>query len=288
MSLREHGTVTLRKTEAKRLVGGHPWVFSNEIASVEGHPSAGDLVTVLRTGGKFLGRGFYHPHSLIAVRLLTLDPDEPVDEAMLQRRLTAACEYREQIYPDASACRLVHGEGDFLPGLVVDRYADYLTLQTFSAGMDRLREPIAAMLSEMIPVRAVVERNESPLRDLEGLPRRSGVLRGSVDGPVEIDEAGVRLQVDLLEGQKTGGFLDQRESRAVVRRYAGKRRVLDVYCHDGWFSMQAAAAGAEEVTGIDVSANATGRAAANARLNGFEDLCRFVVGDAVPTLRSMR
>jgi 23S rRNA (cytosine1962-C5)-methyltransferase len=288
MNLSESGTVTLRKTEARRLVDGHPWVFSNEVAAVEGAPAAGDLVTVLRTGGKFLGRGFYHPHSLIAVRLLSLDPGERVDGALFYRRLTAAREYRERIYPRASACRVVHGEGDFLPGLVVDRYADCLVLQTFSAGMDRLRDELAGMLQDLFAARAVVERDESPLRDLEELPRRTGVLRGAVDGPVEVDEAGVRMQVDLLAGQKTGGFLDQRDNRAVVRRLAGGARALDVYCGDGAFSLQAAAGGAVEVLGIDASASAIERARANAARNRLDDRCAFREAGALPALRAMR
>jgi 23S rRNA (cytosine1962-C5)-methyltransferase len=286
--MNDAGTVTLRRTEARRVRDGHPWVFSNEVASVEGAPEAGDLVTVLRAGGKFLGRGFYHPHSLIAVRLLTLDPAETVDPALLVSRLAAARDYRERIYPDASAYRLVHGEGDFLPGLVVDRYADCLVLQTFSAGMDRLRDQLVEGLVELLSPRAIVERNESPLRDLEELPRRTGLLHGSLDEPVEIDEDGVRLRLDLLHGQKTGGFLDQRENRASVRRHAKGARVLDAFCHDGWFSLQAVAGGATDVVGLDISAEALARAGENARRNGCEERCDFRKGDALEAMRSMR
>jgi 23S rRNA (cytosine1962-C5)-methyltransferase len=263
-------------------------VFSNEVAAVEGGPVAGDLVTVLKTGGKFLGRGFYHPHSLIAVRLLTLDSAEAIDEEWFRRRLLAARDYRRRIYPEATACRAVHGEGDFLPGLVVDCYADCLSLQTFSAGMDRRKEELVVMLAEIFEARAVVERNESPLRDLEELPRQSGLLHGTLDGPVEVEEAGVRLEVDLLGGQKTGGFLDQRENRAVVRRYARDLRVLDVYCNDGWFTCQAAAGGASEVSGIDASEEAVRRAVANVERNDFGERCNFLVGDALQSLRSLR
>jgi 23S rRNA (cytosine1962-C5)-methyltransferase len=287
MNVTAAGTVTLRKTEARRLVEGHPWVFSNEIAAVEGGPAAGDLVTVVRAGGKFLGRGFYHPHSLIAVRLLTLDAGEAVDEALFRRRLEAAAAYRERIYPGAGACRLVHGEGDFLPGLVVDRYADCLALQAFSAGMDRLREPLAAMLAGIVDARAVVERNESPLRDLEELPRRTGLLHGALERPVSVEEEGLHLEVDLLGGQKTGGFLDQRENRRAVRRYAAGVEALDVHCNDGWFTVQVLAGGAAQVTGIDTSADAVRRAAANVERNGLGDRASFVVGDALEALRTL-
>jgi 23S rRNA (cytosine1962-C5)-methyltransferase len=282
------GIVTLRKTEARRVALGHPWVFSNEIATVQGAPSAGDPVVVLRSGGRFLGRGYYHPHSLIAVRLLTLDADEPLDDALLSRRLAAAIAMRETLYPGASACRLVHGEGDFLPGLVVDRFADCLAVQTFSAGMDRRLQSIVDRLVELLSPRAVVERNESPLRDLEELPRRSGLLRGELSAPVEIEEAGVRFAVDLLGGQKTGGFLDQRENRALVRRFARGARVLDAYCHDGGFALQALAGGAVEALGIDASGDAIARARENAALNGFAERCEFRQADVVQTLSAMR
>ena len=288
MNLTESGVVTLSKTEARRLRDGHPWVFGNEVASVEGAPGAGDLVTVLRAGGKFLGRGFYHPHSLIRVRLLTLEANEAVDEALFSRRLTTARDYRERLYPGASAVRLVHGEADFLPGLVVDRYADCLSLQTFSAGMDRHREAIAALLAELTGSTAVVERNESHLRDLEELPRRTGMLLGTLDGPLEIEDEGLRLQVDVLAGQKTGAFLDQRENRRIVRRHAKGMKVLDVYCNEGWFALHAAAGGAAEVLGIDRSAEAVERATANAARNEMGERCRFLAGDALQTMDSMR
>jgi len=282
------GTVHLRKTRAPRVRQGHPWIFSNEVASVDGEPGPGQLVEVRLVGGEFLGRGFYHPHSLIAVRLLTRDPSEAVDDAFFHARLERALRYREQLLPGVSAYRLVHGEGDLLPGLVVDRYADHLVLQAFSAGMDCRREALAGLLEELVSPAAIVERSDSPLRTLEGLPARVGMLRGEEPAPVPIVEDGLKLEVDLLAGQKTGGFLDQRENRRLVRRYAKGARVLDVFCHDGWFGLQAAAGGATEVLAVDTNADCLARAQGNAERNGFSSLHEVRHGDGVETLQRLR
>jgi 23S rRNA (cytosine1962-C5)-methyltransferase len=285
--MNQAGTVHLRKTRAPRVQHGHPWVFSNEVASVDGHPEAGDVVTVALAGGEFLGRGFYHPNSLIAVRILTRDPEEEVDSELFRRRLSQALAYRRQILPEASSYRLVHGEGDFLPGLVVDCYGPHLVLQAFSAGMDRRRDDLAGLLEELLSARSIAERSDSPLRDLEGLPRRSGMLRGEAPGPVTVDEDGVHMQMDLLGGQKTGAFLDQRENRRLIRRHARDRRVLDVYCHDGGFGLQAAAGGAQSVLAVDVSEDSLGRAMANAETNGFQERLQVRRGDGVAMLRKL-
>ena len=281
------GTVRLRKTKARRVQAGHPWIFSNEIATVEGGPQAGEIVSVYLAGGEPLGRGFYHPHSLIAVRLLTRDLGEPVGEALFSRRLTAALDYRSHLYPGSSVYRLVHGEGDFLPGLVVDRYGDCLVLQFYSAGMDRLRDCLVAALVELLEPRAIVERSDSPLRELEGLEPRSGVLHGEEPGPLEVEEEGVRLGVDVMAGQKTGAFLDQRENRLSVRRVARGARVVDAFCHEGWFALQAAAGGASEVLGLDVSPASLARAKDNAARNDLGSRVRFEAVDAMDRLRSL-
>jgi 23S rRNA (cytosine1962-C5)-methyltransferase len=282
------GTVHLRKTRARRVQEGHPWVFSNEIASVDGEPGAGDLVTVLLAGGQFLGRGFYHPHSLIAVRILTRRQSEPADDDLLRTRLQAAVDHRQRLMPGSVVHRLVHGEGDFLPGLVVDRYGDVLVLQAFSAGMERRRETLAAILREKLSPRAIVERGDSPLRKLEGLPMRNGMLHGGEPGPVEVEDEGLRLVVDVLSGQKTGAFLDQRQNRRLVRRHAAGLRVLDLFCHDGWFSLHAAAGEAAEVLGVDIAADCLQRAEANAARNGFSERCSFRRGDGRDLLRTLR
>ncbi len=284
----EAGTVHLRKTRAPRVRQGHPWIFSNEVASLDGDAGPGEVVEVRLAGGGFLGRGFYHPHSLIAVRLLTRDPAEAVDDAFFRLRLERALRYRERLLPKVSAYRMVHGEGDFLPGLVVDRYADHLVLQAFSAGMDHRRESLAALLEELVSPVAIVERSDSPLRALEGLPPRVGMLRGEEPGPVPIEEDGVKLEVDLLAGQKTGAFLDQRENRRLVRRHAEGARVLDVFCHDGWFGLQAAAGGAAKVLAVDANADCLARAQGNAKRNGFSSRHEVRHGDGVEVLQRLR
>jgi 23S rRNA (cytosine1962-C5)-methyltransferase len=286
--MNEAGIVHLRKTRAARVQHGHPWIFSNEVASVDGDAGPGDLVEVRLAGGEFLGRGFYHPHSLIAVRLLTRDPAEAVDDALFRGRLERALRYRERLLPGASAYRMVHGEGDFLPGLVVDRYADHLVLQVFSAGMDHRRESIVTLLEELVSPVAIVERSDSPLRALEGLPARVGMLRGEEPGPVAIEEDGLKLEVDLLGGQKTGAFLDQRENRRLVRRHAEGARVLDAFCHDGWFGLQAAAGGAAQVLAVDVNADCLDRAQRNAERNGFSSRHEVRRGDGVEVLQRLR
>jgi 23S rRNA (cytosine1962-C5)-methyltransferase len=282
------GIVHLRKTKARRIQDGHPWIFSNEVASVDGSPSAGDLVSAHLAGGTFLGRGFDHPHSLIAVRLLTRKPDEEVGAPFFRRRLGQALQVRERLLPGAKMYRMVHGEGDFLPGLVVDRYGEYLVLQAFSAGMDRQRETLGDLLQDLVSPAGIVERSDSPLRELEGLSPRRGMLRGSEPGPVETEENGVCLAVDLLAGQKTGGFLDQRDNRALVRRHAAGTRVLDAFCHDGWFGLQAAAGGASEILAVDINADCLNRAEGNARRNELAGRWQSRRGDAVQVIRRLR
>lgn len=284
----DFATVHLRKTRAPRVRQGHPWIFSNEVAKVDGDTGPGDLVEVRLVGGEFLGRGFYHPHSLIAVRLLTRNPGEAVDDAFFRGRFECALRYRERLLPGVTTYRMVHGEGDFLPGLVVDRYVDHLVLQTFSAGMDRRRDNLAGLLEELLSPASIVERSDSPLRTLEGLPTRVGMLMGEAPGPVSIEEDGLKLEVDLLGGQKTGAFLDQRENRRLVRRHAAGTRVLDLFCHDGWFGLQAAAGGATEVLAVDTSPDCLARAQANAERNGFSSLHEVRRGDGLEVMQRLR
>lgn len=276
--------VILRKKEEYRVLAGHPWVFSNEIAAVEGSPAAGDVVALRSSTGAPLGVGFYHPHSLIAVRRLASGA-HLIDRAFFADRIARAAALRRMLVPDGGACRLVHGEADFLPGLVVDRYGPTLALQTLSFGMDARQGLIVDVLQELLQPATIVERNESPLRLLESLPQRAGVLSGS-PGEVEIVEHGVRYRVDPLLGQKTGLFLDQRENRRVVRAYCPGARVLDCFCNDGGFALNAAAAGASSVLGIDISPEAVAHARANAELNGLA--ATFQEGDVFDRLRTLR
>jgi 23S rRNA (cytosine1962-C5)-methyltransferase len=277
------GSVTLRKHEERRIADGHLWAFSNEIHKMEGDLQAGDLVRLLNHTGKFIGVGFYHPHSLIAVRVISRK-EEQIDFQFFHRRIESALALRTTLFGNADAFRLVHGESDFLPGLVVDKYGDELVVQMFSAGMEQRSTLICDVLDSLFHPRAIIERNESGARLLEGLEQRKGILRGA-SAPVTISEHGLRYAVDLLEGQKTGFFLDQRENRKAIRRYAKGADVLDCFCNDGGFAMNAATGGAAHVTAVDVSETAISRAAINADANNLNGQIEFTAADGFEYLR---
>ena len=277
--------VTLRKNEDHRIRNGHLWAFSNEIQKIEGEPQAGDIVELHTHSGTILGKGFYNPSSLIAVRLLTRQQDETIDFEYFLKRIAPALELRRQIYPDAETFRIVHGEADFLPGLIVDKYNDFVSLQTFSCGMDNRLTLICDVLDSLLHPRAIIERNEAPFRQLEGLPQKKGILRGSGHQTI-ITENDITYDVDLLEGQKTGFFLDQRENRKALKRYVSGCRLLDCFCYNGGFALNAAYAGATEVIGVDVSDIAIASASNNARLNKLDDRTRFIAADAFEYLKS--
>ena len=280
------GGVVLRPREERRILSGHAWVFSNEIDRIEGQPQPGSVVAVTRSGGKLVGYGLFNPNSLIAVRLFSRR-EAAFDLPFLTERIRAAAALRERLYPGSVACRIVHGESDGLPGLIVDRYGSAFCVQTLSIGIDLLKETLCDALESLFHPEVIVERNESQLRTLEGLPLVSGVLRGTIPACVRITEADLIFEVDLLSGHKTGFYYDQRENRLAVRRYAEGARALDLYCHDGAFSLHLAKAGAREVIAIDVGENAIERARRNADLNGLSERCRFEAADASEALRSL-
>ncbi len=276
--------IILRKNEEHRVVGGHPWVFSNEIRETRGSPVNGDVVELLTAGGLMLGIGLYNPHSLIAFRLLSQIAEE-IDTEFFRSRIERALDLRRTLYPGSSVYRLVHGEGDFLPGLVVDRFNEYCVVQTLSHGMDLRLPMICDALGSVLAPKAIVERNESPLRTLEQLPQEKGVLRGEA-GTTTITLNGLLFHVDVLEGQKTGFFLDQRENRAAICRFSKDADVLDCFCNDGGFSLSAARAGAATVTGLDSSEEAVRNATENARVNGLSAV-RFEQADIFEALASL-
>jgi 23S rRNA (cytosine1962-C5)-methyltransferase len=243
-------------------------VFSNEIREIRGEPQAGDVVELRTAGGKSLGVGFYNPHSLIAFRLLSTRVED-CDADFFKRRITHAFALRKLLYPEGDTFRVVHGESDFLPGLVVDKFNQFLAVQTFSYGMDVRLPMICDVLESLFHPQGIVERNESPLRTLESLPQEKGVLRGSVE-PTIIEDCGVRFEVNILEGQKTGFFLDQRENRLALRRLCRDAEVLDCFCNEGGFALHAVRGGARAVLAIDASAEALRQARANAALNGID------------------
>jgi len=278
--------VVLNPKEEGRILRGHRWVFSNEISRLEGGPAPGALVEVVRQDSRLVGIGCYNPHSLIAVRMLT-DKREPIDTAFFVSRLRHAMLLRKRLYPGHESFRLVHGESDDLPGLIVDKYEDCVSLQTLCLGIDMMKETICDALEEAFRPRCIVERNESNLREREGLPLRSGVLRGEAPASIRIREDDLSFEVDLLGGQKTGFYFDQRENRMALRRFTTGARVLDAYCHDGAFTLHAVQAGASAVLGLDIDPQAIERARRNALLNGLESRCQFETMEAGAAMDSL-
>ena len=268
--------VMLQPGGHRRAERGHPWIYSNEIAmdaAAKALP-AGTLVTLRRADERPFGVATFNPHTLIAARLLDRDTGRAIDRRFFTRRLERALRLRDRLYP-APHYRLVHAEADGLPGLVVDRFGGVLVVQANTAGMDRLLPVIIDALQGLLSPAAVVLRNDSPARALEGLPLESGLALGTVDGPVSLDENGTLFLADVLTGQKTGWFYDQRDNRAFIAGLASGARVLDLYCYAGGFSVMAAQRGAASVLGIDRSEPALALAAEAASRNGVSDSCEF-------------
>ncbi len=283
--------VILRRGRESSLLDGHLWVYAGHLAEVRGSPSPGEVVDVSSAAGGFLGRGFYNPHSQIRVRLLTPE-EEPIDEAFLDRRLGEAAALRRLVVSDTTAHRMVFGEGDRLPGLIVDRYGDVLVMQTLSYGMDLRKEALADLLVARTGAHALYLRNDTGSRSLEGLARHRGYLReggGGASAPtrIEIVESGARFLVEIERGQKTGWFCDQRENRLAAAPLASGGEVLDAFCYTGAFGIHAALAGARSVLGLESSGEAVALARANASLNGLGARCEFRQADAFDGLREL-
>ncbi|MBI5379210.1 MAG: class I SAM-dependent rRNA methyltransferase [Nitrospirae bacterium] len=278
-------TLRLKPGEDRRIREGHPWVFANESASPLSGYQAGETVDVEDAQGEFIGRGYVNPHSLIAARILTRRK-EAIDQPFFRRRLERALAYRERVCPGANAYRLCYSEGDHLPGIIVDRYGGVYVLQILTAGMEALLEEIQGAIHDLFAPRAIVARNDLPSRKLEGLPQEKRVLSGEIPSPLVARVGEVEMEVDALEGQKTGLFLDQRENyRLLQGRVAGKR-ILDLFCYTGGWALHAARWGAEEVVGVDGSARAVEEARWNAERNMLSPCCRFVQEEVFEGLRS--
>jgi len=278
---------TLKRNHEQRIVSGHLWVYLGNVAEVEGEPSPGDIVDVCAANGEWLGRGYYNPHSQIVIRLLSRS-DEPIDDAFFAERIRRAREWRARFMPGATSYRLVYSEGDRLPGLIVDKYEDVLVVQFLTLGMDVRREQIVRVLAELERPRAIYERSDVPSRKYEGLEPRTGLLWGELPPqPMVIRENGLAFEVDVATGQKTGYFLDQKENRQALAPLVDGARVLDVFCHNGPFSIHALHYGARAVLGVDSSAQALETARRNAARNGFADAVRFVEANAFDFLREL-
>ena len=280
--------IRLRKNEERRIRNGHPWVFSNEIERIEGPREAGVTAELHDAGGGVIGVGHYNPHSLIAFRLLSRQREEIDSTAFYEGRIRAALARRAAIYPDLKTFRVVYGESDFLPGLVVDKYDDCLSLQFLSAGMERRREQVLEALTNIFAPAGIIARNDVAVRTLDGLPETVEILAGKLPDRVEIEENGLRFLMDLREGQKTGGFLDQKENHLLLNSIARGREVLDCFCYTGGWALHAARFGASSVLGLDISARAVAQAEVNARLNGLHGQVSFEECDAFDRLRSLK
>lgn len=280
--------VTLKKGEGRLLKSGGMWVFDNEIASVMGSFLNGDIVLVRDFDGYPLGRGFINTNSKITVRLLTRDENQKIDEKFLEQRVRDAWEYRKKV-TDTGSCRLIFGEADFLPGLVVDKFSDVLVVQSLALGIDRLKLQILELLKKVleedgIAVRGIYERSDAKVRRQEGMELYKGFIGPEFPTLVEIEENGVKYQVDIKDGQKTGFFLDQKYNRLAIQKLCGGAKVLDCFTHTGSFALNAGIAGAKSVLGVDASELAVRQATENAALNGLGDTVHFQCEDVFELL----
>ena len=271
--------VTLKKGEGRSLKAGGLWIYDNEIDTIMGTFTNGDIVLVHDFDGYIMGRGYINQNSKIRIRMMTREPDQLIDEDFLRRRVENAWQYRKDTV-DTSSCRLIFGEADFLPGLVVDKYEDVLVVESLALGIDRMKETIVGLLKETlakdgIMIRGVYERSDAKVRLKEGLPRVKGFIGEPFATNVEIVENGVHYMVDLVDGQKTGFFFDQKYNRLAMQRICQGKTVLDCFTHMGTFALNAGIAGAKEVTGLDISEFAIEQARANAVLNHLEDRVKF-------------
>lgn len=280
--------VTLKKGEGRTLKSGGLWIYDNEIESVTGSFEEGDVVAVHDYNGYPLGCGYINTQSKITVRLLSRKKDAVIDEDFMEQRVRDAWEYRKQVV-DTSSCRLIFGEADFLPGIVVDKFADVLVVESLALGIDKWKPVIVEKLKKVlaedgIAIRGVYERSDAKVRLLEGMERVKGFIGEPFDTKVEITENGVKYIVDVEDGQKTGFFLDQKNNRAAIWRFCVGKKVLDCFTHTGSFALNAGMAGASSVLGVDASQLAIDQAEENARLNHLEDRVHFRCADVFELL----
>ncbi|WP_349946800.1 class I SAM-dependent rRNA methyltransferase [Lacrimispora sp. BS-2] len=284
----ESATVRLKKGEGRSLKAGGLWIYDNEIDTITGDYTNGDMVSVEDFDGYFLGHGFINTNSKLTVRIMSRKKDTTINESFLEMRVRNAWEYRKATV-DTSSCRLIFGEADFLPGIVVDKFDDVLVVESLALGIDRLKPVILEKLKKVleedgIKIRGVYERSDAKVRLQEGMERFKGFIGPSFDTKVEITENGVKYLVDVQEGQKTGFFLDQKYNRLAIQRLCKDKRVLDCFTHTGSFALNAGIAGAREVLGVDASELGVAQAKENAALNGLSDRVDFQCADVFELL----
>lgn len=278
----------LKKGEGRALKSGGPWVYDNEIASIMGNFENGDIVIVRDFDGYPLGRGFINTNSKIRIRMMTRNENQEIDREFLKMRVRDAWEYRKKTV-DISSCRVIFGEADFLPGMVIDKFSDVLVVQSLALGIDKLKMIIieelkSAMAEDGITIRGVYERSDAKVRLQEGMERVKGFIGEPFDTKVQIVENGVKYIVDIEDGQKTGFFLDQKYNRLAIQRLCKDAKVLDCFTHTGSFALNAGIAGAKSVTGVDASQLAVDQATENAELNGLEKRVKFICEDVFELL----
>ncbi len=277
----------LRKGRDRRVRSGHLWIYAGEIQRADEGIEPGAAVDVVDHRGRFVARGYYNPASSIVVRVMTRRRDEALDGALLRRRIAQAVAYRRHFYPAGDSCRLVFSEGDWIPGLIVDRYVSWLAVQISTLGIDRLRDDLVAGLKDALHPRGIFERSDLGIRAREGLEARSGLLDGEVPETVEVSMDDLRFLVGLRSGQKTGMYLDHRFNRRALAPYAPGRRVLDAFCNTGSFALYALRAGASEAVGLESSNECLDVARRNAELNGLSPRCTWLEGNAFDLLKEL-
>ena len=278
----------LKKGEGRLLKAGGLWIYDNEIDRIEGNFTEGDIIKVRDFDGYPLGHGFVNPHSKIRIRMMSRRADQEINEEFLRMRVLQAWEYRKKVV-DTSSCRVIFGEADFLPGLVVDKFADVLVVQSLALGIDHIKGQILQYLTEIlaqdgIVIRGIYERSDAKVRRQEGMELYKGFIGEAFDTKVQIEENGVRYCVDVENGQKTGFFLDQKNNRKAIQRLCGGAHVLDCFTHTGSFALNAGLAGAKHVLGVDASETGITQAEENARLNGLSHVVKFQCADVFELL----
>lgn len=277
-------SVYLKRKISPRVANGHPWVFANEVEKIDGDVQGGDIVELFTHDKKFVGKGYINPKSQILVRLLTRSKNDIINEDYFIERIRQCWDYRQKIGYTEN-CRLVFGEADSLPQLIIDKFNDYFVIQTLALGIDVWKPALVKAINTVFQPRGIYERNDVPVRELEGLPQQKGFLSAPFDTNIIINENGLRFHVDLENGQKTGYFLDQQDNRRAIQHIVKGADVLGAFTYTGTFEIHAAHYGAKSVLGLDISANAVAQANRNAELNGVQDRCKFEAANAFDVLK---